>query len=54
MTDFSDKGKLRRWVVKIGSALLTNEGKGLARESLSTWVEQMASFVLAGNQLVLV
>ena len=44
----------RRWVVKIGSALLTADGKGLARESLSSWVEQMASWVLSGNQLVLV
>ncbi|OOZ36755.1 glutamate 5-kinase [Solemya velesiana gill symbiont] len=44
----------RRWVVKIGSALLTADGKGLARESLSSWVEQMAGWVLAGNELVLV
>ena len=46
--------KSRRWVVKIGSALLTGDGKGLAREALSSWVEQMAGWVLAGNQLVLV
>jgi glutamate 5-kinase len=44
----------RRWVVKIGSALLTEDGKGLARERLSSWVEQMASWVLAGRELVLV
>ncbi|MET0092830.1 MAG: glutamate 5-kinase [Sedimenticola sp.] len=44
----------RRWVVKIGSALLTADGKGLARESLSSWVEQMAAWVLDGNELVLV
>jgi len=44
----------RRWVVKIGSALLTDDGRGLARESLSNWVEQMAAWVLAGNELVLV
>ncbi|TVT56779.1 MAG: glutamate 5-kinase [Sedimenticola thiotaurini] len=44
----------RRWVVKIGSALLTDDGKGLAREALSSWVEQMASWVLAGNELILV
>jgi glutamate 5-kinase len=46
--------KTRRWVVKIGSALLTEDGKGLARESLSSWVEQMAAWVLSGHQLVLV
>ncbi len=44
----------RRWVVKIGSALLTDDGKGLAREALSSWVEQMAGWVLAGNELILV
>jgi len=44
----------RRWVVKIGSALLTDDGKGLAREALAGWVEQMAAWVLAGNDLILV
>lgn len=44
----------RRWVVKIGSALLTADGKGLARKALAGWVEQMASWVLAGNELILV
>jgi glutamate 5-kinase len=44
----------RRWVVKIGSALLTDDGKGLAREALASWVEQMAGWVLAGNELILV
>ncbi len=43
-----------RWVVKIGSALLTADGKGLAQERLSSWVEQMAEWVLAGKELVLV
>ena len=42
------------WVVKIGSALLTADGKGVARESLSTWVQQMSDRVLAGKQLILV
>ena len=44
----------RRWVVKIGSALLTADGKGLAREALSGWVQQMSDWVLSGNQLILV
>ncbi|PLX60090.1 glutamate 5-kinase [Sedimenticola selenatireducens] len=44
----------KRWVVKIGSALLTADGKGLAREALAGWVEQMSSWVLAGNELILV
>lgn len=44
----------RRWVVKIGSALLTADGQGLHRSTLSPWVEQMAAFADAGHELVLV
>ncbi len=43
-----------RWVVKIGSSLLTRDGKGLALERVAGWVEQMAAWVLAGKELVLV
>ncbi len=35
----------RRWVVKIGSALLTNEGNGLDYQAIAGWVEQMASLM---------
>ena len=44
----------RRWVVKIGSALLTRNGQGLQREVLSEWVEQMAAWRHRGNDIVLV
>jgi glutamate 5-kinase len=44
----------RRWVVKIGSALLTNDGAGLDRAVLETWVEQMADQRHRGRDLVLV
>ncbi len=44
----------RRWVVKIGSALLTADGRGLDRTALTAWVAQMASWVDAGGELVLV
>lgn len=44
----------RRWVVKIGSALLTADGQGLSRAVLSSWVEQMAAWVRSGRELVLV
>ncbi len=47
-------GKARRWVVKIGSALLTADGEGLHRSILSPWVEQMVRLVDAGHELVLV
>ncbi len=46
--------RTRRWVVKIGSALLTNDGAGLDRKVLAPWVEQMAGRCHAGNDLVLV
>jgi len=43
-----------RWVVKIGSALLTDDGKGLARESISGWVAQLAQLHKEGLEVVLV
>lgn len=46
--------KSRRWVVKIGSALLSNDGKGLARDSMPAWVRQMAVLCREGVELVLV
>lgn len=44
----------KRWVVKIGSALLTNDGKGLDVEAIAGWVKQMAELRLRGIELVLV
>ncbi|QYZ65655.1 MAG: gamma-glutamyl kinase [Gammaproteobacteria bacterium (ex Lamellibrachia satsuma)] len=44
----------KRWVIKIGSALLTSDGKGLSQETLSPWVEQMAQLRQAGHEIVLV
>ncbi len=43
-----------RWVVKIGSALLTRDGQGLERGMLLHWVEQMAARRKAGCEIVLV
>lgn len=44
----------RRWVVKIGSALLTRNGQGFDRKVLSPWADQVAGFLEAGGDLVLV
>ncbi len=44
----------RRWIVKIGSALLTRDGAGLDPEILSPWISQMAAQRTAGRELVLV
>jgi len=47
-------GASNRWVVKIGSALLTDEGRGLDRSAISGWVEQIAALRSAGREVVLV
>jgi len=44
----------RRWVVKVGSALLTANGRGLDRERLGHWVDQLADRMEAGAQVVVV
>lgn len=44
----------QRWVVKIGSALLTADGRGLDRAAMAVWVEQMVALREAGVELVLV
>jgi glutamate 5-kinase len=54
MSARQDLCKAKRWVVKIGSALLTNDGRGVARESLRQWVEQLAALRHEGAEVVLV
>ncbi len=44
----------RRWVIKIGSALLTDNGRGLDRRAIADWASQMAALVKSGNEVVLV
>ncbi len=44
----------KRWVIKIGSALLTNDGTGLNREGMQSWVDQIAGLLQAGHEVVLV
>ena len=47
-------GAARRWVVKIGSALLTADGRGLDREAIAGWVAQIADLRAQGREVVLV
>jgi len=54
MSSREQLGQSQRWVVKIGSALLTNEGRGLNREAIADWVAQMARLCERGVELVLV
>ncbi|MBK5970242.1 MULTISPECIES: glutamate 5-kinase [Thiorhodovibrio] len=45
---------IKRWVVKIGSALLTADGQGLSAEILAPWIAQIAAQRQQGHQVVLV
>jgi glutamate 5-kinase len=44
----------RRWVIKIGSSLLTNDGQGLDVDAIGAWVEQMVALRKAGREVLLV
>lgn len=43
-----------RWVVKIGSALLTDNGRGLDVTAMSPWVDQLVQLQRQGVELVIV
>ena len=45
---------LERWVVKIGSSLLTAEGQGIDRDAIQRWAAEIAHLVAAGCEVVLV
>lgn len=47
-------GQSRRWVIKIGSSLLTDNGRGLDHQAIHAWVEQMTALRRQGVELVLV
>lgn len=44
----------RRVVVKIGSALLTNDGRELDEAAIGGWVDQIAALHQQGKEVVLV
>ena len=44
----------RTWVIKLGSALLTNDGCGLKTDTLAVWVRQIMQLKAKGMGLVLV
>jgi glutamate 5-kinase len=54
MTTRQQLAKSRRWVVKIGSSLLTDEGRGLDDKAINAWVEQMVGLRKQAVELVLV
>lgn len=54
MTTRQELGQAKRWVVKVGSSLVTDNGQGLNHELIATWVGQIAALRQRGIQLVLV
>lgn len=57
MTDHGSRARLpecRRWVIKIGSALLTDQGRGLDMDGINAWVRQLVALRRMGKQVILV
>ena len=46
--------KAKRIVVKIGSSLVTNEGKGVDQEAINRWVSQFRHLQEQGKEVILV
>jgi glutamate 5-kinase len=44
----------QRWVVKIGSSLVTDGGKGIDPEAIARWAAQIASLRAEGREVILV
>jgi glutamate 5-kinase len=44
----------RRIVVKVGSSLVTNEGRGLDEQAIGEWCRQLAALVHDGREMVMV
>ena len=44
----------RRFVIKVGSALVTNNGQGLDLAAIDEWAKQIAQLRQDGRQVVLV
>jgi glutamate 5-kinase len=44
----------RRIVVKVGSSLVTNEGRGLDEEAIGEWCRQLAALEQQGRELIMV
>ena len=54
MVEREEIAESKRWVVKVGSALLTDDGRGLDENIIETLVEQLARLRAKGCEVVLV
>ena len=53
-TTKSDLARAHRIVVKVGSSLVTNEGRGLDEAAIGQWCEQLAALVKDGREVIMV
>ncbi len=44
----------KRWVIKIGSSLITDEGRGLNTQAIQSWAEQITNLRSDGKEVLLV
>ena len=44
----------RRLVIKVGSSLVTNEGRGLDETAIGEWCRQIAQLRLQGREVIMV
>jgi glutamate 5-kinase len=54
MTSRKTVADSRRWVIKIGSAMITENGRGLNHHAIASWVEQIAKLREAGKEILVV
>ena len=54
MTTRKSVAQSKRWVIKIGSAMITNDGQGLNHEAIRSWVQQIAALRASGKEILLV
>ncbi len=56
MTDVSRQAvtEARRWIIKLGSSLVTNQGRGVDAQAVAAFAAQMAALRDRGHQVVLV
>ena len=44
----------QRWVIKVGSSLVTNDGQGLNQTAIHSWMQELAELRRRGYELILV
>lgn len=54
MKDRRALGVSKSWVIKVGSSLLTNDGRGLDKDRIAGWVRQIAALRSSGKDVTLV